>query len=40
VRYVTHAVHAHQQWHRGHRVAALKHHAHATMGRLGMLLMK
>lgn len=40
IRYLTHAVHAHQQWKRGNSLSAAKHGARAASGRLGMLLMK
>ena len=40
IRYLTHAVHAHQQWNRGKSISAAKHAARAAYGRLGMLLMK
>ena len=40
IRYLTHAVNAHQQWKRGKALAAARHGARAAAGRLGMLLMK
>jgi anaerobic magnesium-protoporphyrin IX monomethyl ester cyclase len=40
IRYLTHAVHAHQQWNRGKSISAAKHGARAAYGRLGMLFMK
>lgn len=40
VRYVTHAVHAHQQWRKGRPLSAAKHGARALLGRVGMLLKK
>lgn len=40
VRYVTHAVHAHQQWRKGRPLSAAKHGARALWGRVGMLLKK
>ncbi|MEO8067952.1 MAG: radical SAM protein [Flavobacteriales bacterium] len=40
IRYLTHAVHAHQQWKRGRAFSAAKHSARAATGRIGMMLMK
>lgn len=40
IRYLTHAVHAHQQWKQGKALNAAKHGARAATGRIGMMLMK